>query len=253
MIVSKSNLQVVNVTKLDKNIPALDNVHLAEDGSTVAIGGKMALVVSPVDDKAKKKIENVIEDEGAGGITISSDTVKQIIKDMPADRKFGGLLEHCNIKKLGNGTDVRVTTTDGKRKRSIVGKLFDKDFLPYRELFKVAIEKSNSGDSKRIVLNLKRLLILLQTIEKVAPDTSGDNPIWIEFTDNDYVIIRGVNMITGQRCVGVMNSYKNTEGKWLEVNEWERSFLYSKKLKKKLKIKRKVGIKLKIKKLHSVK
>lgn len=224
MIISKQNLLVVHTTKVDSAIPALDNVHIAEDGSTVGVGGKMLLAVSPVDGKIKEKLANILDEEGEGGITISSETAKGILKRFgTADKKFDGILDHCNIEKIG-GTDCRVTQTDGKRKDRFTGKVYRREFVPYKNVIRPAmVSVTGESDSKKIVLNLKRLLLLLQTIEKIAPDSSGDSPVWIEFTDNDYIVIRGINMINGQRALGIMSSYTGVEGKWLEPNEWERS------------------------------
>lgn len=231
MIVSKANLQAVHTTKVDKNIPAIDNVHVAEDGSTIGIGGKMMLAVGPVKDEVKRKLKNVLPEKGEGGLTINSDTIRDIIKNIPADKQFYGLREHCNVER--DGDEVLVTMTDGKRKKRTRGRLFPREFLPYKSLVKKAMETSDSGRSVRIVLNLKRLILLLQTIERAAPDTTGENPVWIEFTDKNYIIIRGLNMINGQRCVAIMSPYEGTEGKWLELDEWERSFLDEPKVKHK--------------------
>ena len=235
MIISKANLEAVHTTKVDKNIPAIDNVHVAEDGSTIGIGGKMMLAVSPVKKEVKLKLNNVLQEKGKGGISIGSETVKAVIKSLPADRQFSGLLEHCNVERSkDDDTQVKITMTDGKRQKSIVGRLYTREFLPYKKLMRDAMTASsmgNEGKSLRLVLNLKRLLLLLQTIEKVAPDTSGDNPIWIEFTDKDYIVLRGLNMVTGQRVVGVMSPYEGTEGKWLELDEWEKSFIEDEKPK----------------------
>lgn len=240
MIISKANLQTVHTTKVDKNIPAIDNVHVAEDGSTIGIGGKMMIAVGPVKDEVKKKLKNVLPEKGGGGLTINSDTVKDVIKNIPADKQFYGLREHCNVEK--DGDEVLVTMTDGKRKKRTRGKLFPREFLPYKSLVKQAMETSKSGNSVRIVLNLKRFILLLQTIERVAPDTTGENPVWIEFTEKNYIIIRGLNMINGQRCIAIMSPYEGTEGKWLDLDEWELSFLEDEKQVKESKVKHKKKI-----------
>ena len=236
MIVSKANLQVVHTTKVDKAIPAIDNVHIAGDGSTVGVGGKMMLVVSPVSEEIKLKLKNVVAEKGAGGISVSSDTVRSILKSIPPDRQFKGLLEHCNIEPTEGG-EALITMSDGKRKKHITGKLYPRGFLPWETMMKDAMQSCEDngksvkegnnaiGGNMRLVLNLKRLTLLLTTIEKVAPDTSGDNPVWIEFTKSNYIVIRGLNMITGQRVVGVMSPYEGAEGKWLELDEWEKTFV----------------------------
>lgn len=247
MIVSKSNLQVVHTTKVDKNIPAIDNVHIAEDGSSVGVGGKMMLVVSPVSNEVKHKLNNVLTEKGKGQVSISSDTVRSILKSIPADKQFHGLLEHCNVERVGDG-EARITMSDGKRKKSIMGRIYPRKFLPWKRMMQTAMKSSAKNESIKLVLNLKRLVLLLSTIEKVAPDTSGDNPVWIEFTKENYIVIRGVNMITGQRVVGIMSVYEGVEGKWLDLDEWEKSFIDKpKKIKHKkvLKAKKRMIVKTK--------
>jgi len=251
MIISKQNLQVVHVTRVDSNIPALDNVHIAEDGSTIGTGGRMAVIVSPVRDDVKEKLDNILPESGKDeSLTVSADTVRNLVKDLPADKQFKGLLEHCNIKRNPeNDHECRVMMTDGKRRRNITGRLYRREYVPYKSLFKKAIDSGSKNESVRLVLNLKRLLLLLSTIEKVAPDTSGDNPVWVEFTKENYIIIRGINMISGQRTIGIMSPYTGTEGKWLEPDAWERSFTdenkQSVKHKKKVMHKKRPAIKRK--------
>lgn len=268
MIVSKQNLLVVHTTKADSAIPALDNVHIAADGSTVGVGGKMLLAVSPVNEKVKDKLQNILEEHGAGDITISSETVKSILKRFGmADKKFDGMLDHCNIETI-NERECRVTQTDGKRRDRFTGKVYRREYVNYKSVLRTAMESVTGSNnlvcehcgkemdvdkSKKIVLNLKRLLLLLQTIEKIAPDSSGDSPVWIEFTESDYIVIRGINMVNGQRVVGIMSPFTGVEGKWLDPNDWELSLIEDDsvksepviKHKKKLKTKRKIKLKLK--------
>lgn len=238
MILSKQNLMVVHTTKADDKIPALNNVHIAKDGSTVGIGGKMFLSVSPISEKVRKKISNIFEEKGVipeNGLTVTADSVKDVLKSIPSDRTYGGLLEHCNIEPIKNGGEdtprkCRFIMTDGKERTSKTGKLYTRAYLPYKTLFIEAmktctgVEAATPGN-KRIVLNLKRLIVLLDAIAQVAPDNSGDNPVWVEFTKDNYLIIRAINMTMDQRVIGIMMPFTGVEGKWLEPNEWERSFL----------------------------
>ena len=47
-------------------------------------------------------------------------------------------------------------------------------------------------------------------------------------------------MVTGQRAVAVMSQYEGTEGKWLELDEWEKSFVEKEKVIKHKTIKHKI-------------
>lgn len=247
MIVSKANLKVVETTRVDSKMPALDNIHIAADGSSVGVGGKMLLAVSPVHADVKKKLSNVLDESGTGeAMTISSETVKSILKRFGADRKFGGLLDHCNIESIGKG-ECRIVMTDGKRTDKLIGKLYHREYVMYKNMVKVAMETvAGKGDGKRIVLNLKRLLLLLNTIDKIAPDSSGDSPVWIEFTPSNYIIIRGLNKVNGQRFMGVMSSYEGIEGKWLDPDSWELSFLKDESVKSEIVVKHKKVLKKKL-------
>lgn len=245
MIISKQNLEAVNITKVDKNVPALDNVHIAEDGSTIGIGGRMFVVISPVSIKLKQKISGILDEHGDGGFTVSADTVRGILKDIPSDRKFQGLLEHCNIEQEDGLCKIAIPT-DGKRKKEVTGRLYPKDYLPYKKIVHDAVKECMNETGHKIVLNLKRLILLLTTIEKIAPDSGADLPVWIEFTKDNYIVIRGINVKTGQRVIGVMQPFTGTEGKWLEPDDWEMSFIEDEKSQKKVMTKNKVMTKKKI-------
>ena len=219
MIVSKQGLRVVEVTKADSKVPVLDNVLIEKDGTCVGSNGKSILMVSPVKPETEDSLNNVLQKTGRAKMVVSADTVKQLLKDLPADKQFGGLLEHCDIERQGQGCKVRLT--DGKRRRSFQGKLYPRDYLPYRKIVEPAL---SSRDGQKVVLNLKRLLALLSSIEKICPDTTGESPVWVEFSDGQ-IILRGLNHINGQRCIGIMSTYKGIEGRWLEPDDWEKSYL----------------------------
>lgn len=229
MILSRSNLQVVDITKKDDKVPALDNVHIREDGSTVAIGGRMMMAVSPVTKNIKKQILNLLpeSDEDGRTFTVSAKSIQAVLSAVKPDREFKGLREHTNLKSVNKDRCI-FEYTDGKRDSSISAKLYKREFLPHVELLQKVFTTctgEKNGGNMRLVVNIKRLLLLLTAIEKAAPDSSGHNPVWIEFTNDGYIIIRAVNMLNGQRVVGVMSPLPGEEGKWLELGPWEKQFL----------------------------
>lgn len=226
MIVSKSGLLVVELTKADNKVPVLDNVHIEKDGTCVGSSGKSVLLVSPVLPETKKSLKNILQESGNDEMTISADTIKTVLKNLPPDKQFGGILEHCNIDKRGN--ECKIQTTDGKRRRSIIGKLYNRGYLPFKKMVGLALSSSERKSGKRIVLNLKRLILLLSSIEKICPDTTNESPVWIDFTDDGQIVIRAINNTNGQRCIGIMTSYKGIEGQWLEADDWEQSFIEEK-------------------------
>ena len=215
MILSKKNLLVVECISVDKQIPVLNNIHIAEDGSTVASSGRGLIAVSPVPDKIRKSVP--VDDSGVDGGTYASETIKQVLKNLPRDVQFGGLLEFVDLK---NGT---FTLTDGKRKHELIGKPYDRKYIDYQDVIQKAFENISSGS--RVVLNLKRLIALLQTVEKICGDSVAETPIYIEFTKENDVIIMGESSKTGQQVIALMNSYKGIEGKWIVLNTWAKKII----------------------------
>jgi len=223
MIVSKTNLLPVHVTRADSKVPMLDNVMVAADGSSVGSSGRSLVVVSPVEDKVRDKLKTILADNGHEDIILSADTVKEILKVMGSDKHYGGLLEHCNVERQGE-EEVKVTFTDGKRTKTIAGRRYTRKYVPYQNVVRQAVD-SAAKRSLRTVVNLKRLLHLLETIDKMCPDKTGESPVWMEFGGEGEIIVRAVNFVNEQRVIGIMGAYQGTEGKWLDYTEWEGSFL----------------------------
>ena len=219
MIVSKSSLKIVELTTTDKAISVLNNIHITHDGTLVAANGKAVIAVSPVNEELKKKLP-IKESKKHKPATIESSTIKEVIRNMPRDTMFQGLLEFCDFN------DGNFTLSDGKRKKKIESKLYSRAYIEFRKLFK----KISPFNSKhRIVLNRKRLIKLLQVIDNACPDSSGESPVYIDFTEDNGMVLKAVNYKNGQRCIGIMNSYKGVEGNWLEPNVWEKKLCITKK------------------------
>lgn len=217
MIISKGNLQLVDVTKVDSKIPVLDCVNVLDDGTTVAGNGLCFIAVSPVPEEMKKKVSTVLEDTESRRVNVSSGTVREVLKNIPSDKKYGGALEHTDIKSK-DGRKVDFTLYDGARYREISGKVNPASYPPFEKLFQRAL---SNKQQIRFVLNMKRLLPMLQTIEKCSQNNADFSPVFIEFTTDNEMIVRSVNPKTGQECIGLMQPLKGVEGKWFEPSEWE--------------------------------
>ncbi len=217
MIISKSNLLVVNLTKVDKQIPVLDCVRIEENGSSIGGNGKSFIAVSPVPDDTKSKLKNIFSDEKSKGVTITSDTAKEVLKNIPNDTRFQGMLEHSEVISKDDKT-VRFELHDGARKRSIDGKVNPMGYPDYRKMYNRCL---NNKKSIQLVVNAKRLLPLIDTLMKISEDTGDFSKLYIEFTEEKDVILRMQNQKTGQRAVGLMWCYKGNDNVWLENNKWE--------------------------------
>jgi len=228
MILNKSNLVIVDLVKVDVGVPVLNNIHVRKDGTSVASNGRAVVAVSPVGSEVKGKLplEESRLKEGSEGITISAEFIREVLKNMPKDTMFGGLLEHCDIDRSG-----AVRLNDGKRQRLLKGRLYDRDYVGFEEVF----SRKRSG-GVRVVVNLKRLLLMLSVISKVCPDSSEETPVFLEFTEQNDIVVRAENRKTGQRVIGIAKSYKSVEGKWLKSNLWEKLLgIVNKRVSKKLK------------------
>ena len=213
MILSKKNLLVVESVSVDKQISVLNNIHVRSDGGTIGSNGRGMIVVSPVPDEVKKQVplkEKIGVDGSAA--TLSSETIKKVLRNLPRDVQFGGLLEFVDLE------DGVFTLTDGKRTHEIAGKVYERNYIDYNKVIQKAF--GDIGDGIRVVLNLKRLIALLGTMEKICSDNVTETPIYIEFTSDNDVILMGESNKTGQQVVALMNSYKGIEGKWIVFSDW---------------------------------
>jgi hypothetical protein len=215
MILSKANLQVVATAKPDNGIAVLDTVHFEDDGSSVASNSKCVVVCGPVAGKVKERV--VIADSGACALTITSSTIREVMKNVPADKQFGGLLEHIDLRE-----DGMFSLSDGKRKRKIVGQVYSRKYVDYRKIVSEVVAKKKTC---RVVLNLSRTLAMLEAIKNCVGDGSGAEKVFVEFTDDNDMILRCRSGKTGQRVVATTTTYKykNEDGGWLTEDTWEQS------------------------------
>ena len=213
MIYSKANLVAVDIVKSDKSIPALDNLHLRADGGTIAANGSCIIAVSPVNETERAKVPLTSSSMIDEAETVSSETVREVLRGMPRDTLFAGTLEHCDY------SGGRFTLTDGKRSRSISARTYPREYIDYRAIFK---RTGKTCEVHKIAINLRRLTDVLNTLDKMFPDSSKNLPVYLSFTDDDSVCIRCADVYGRQRALCVMRSYSGVEGKWLIPNEWEK-------------------------------
>jgi len=216
MILSKNNLKSILITVIDKSIAILNNLHITKDGSTIVSNGKVTLAVSPVPEKIKESIP--LRERGvisSKGVTINGETIKEVLKNIPKDTLFKGLLEYV---EFDNG---KFFVNDGKRKKTIESKVYDRQFINYRKIFK----DINTNNGFRLVVNRKRLHELIKTMDDLCADNSNESPLYIEFTKDNNMLLRSFNYKTGQNVLATMTSYKNLEGEWPVYNKWESKLL----------------------------
>lgn len=219
-ILSKSNLSIVDVAKHAKDIPALANLHVTCDGTTVAANGKTVLVVGPVSAQARKAWP-VEEQPLPVDVTIPMGTVREVMRGMPKDTQFHGLLEHCDLRAGTDEESVRFVSVDTEgRERGVKGRRYGRGYVRWREIVQRRLDEADDG--QRVILNLSRFASLLRAVEKAVDDSSGTSVAYVQFSREGDVAVRAVNPRNGQRVVGVlMAEYKQTAAAWLPEGEWE--------------------------------
>ena len=222
-ILSKMNLLAVEITKDDNKVPALNNVLVRKDGTTVGANGLCVICVSPVLKEIKDNV--IVEESVCGDGIVPAETVKDVLKNIPEDKLFKGLLKHCDFNII-ESKGVFTLSSKVKGGKRIKGNLYKHAYIKYKEIVKRVMRKMSGV---RVILNLKRLLSLLNTINKMCPDSSGDCPVFIEFTEDNHILIKAINKTTGQKVIATMTSYKHTDEDWIERDKWEKGFIRKEK------------------------
>jgi len=201
MILSKASLETLRVAVVDSKIPLLGNIHVETSGRCVASNAKVLLAVDPVIPEVRKRLQAILppSDPVTDSIDIPVSTIKEIVKNLPRDNKFGGLLEHVHLSVVGD--DITFVTSDGRRRRTILGKRFTRGFIKYRDLLRRAL---GMVPAVRVEVNLKRLLGLLNAVNAVVGDRVGDSGVLLSVGSDGTLMLRGTSPRMGQSCVGVM-------------------------------------------------
>jgi hypothetical protein len=204
------------MTKIDNKIPSLDNIHIRKDGSTIGTNGIAVIAVSPVNKKFSDHA--VFDKDKIKGLdlsyTISAESIRDVLKVLPNDSKFGGVLELVNF----NGNEVEIH--DGKRKKSIEMKKYNREYIPYQDVFKEAYKTAKEQGMVQTAINLNRLLSVIESLKEICNDSTQNTILFIQFTKRGDIIFRTQNKY-GQRIVSIVKAYDNVEGSIPAFTDWE--------------------------------
>lgn len=198
-----------------------DFVTVDKEGNSFAANDYCWAALSPVPESVQKKIPLEKQSFAVKGAGISHGTCKEMIRALPKDTTFGGLLENTAIEVTEEG-EIEFLTNDGRRKRSIWAKAVAKAKVPFTWL-KSALSARDQEDAVSIVLNRKRLMALLEIMDKTCPDPGKAAPLWLTLTKYGKLVLRGVNPKTDQRFLASMRAFEDTE--WILDSEWEKSIV----------------------------
>ena len=191
------------------------NVILRADGAAVAANRFSAIAVGPLEEAHLARVP-LSDTANRTAVHLESDVAGGIGKDITRDRKFGGLLEHADVREAEDGK-VEVEMSDGVRRRTQVLRRVPREGdgeAVVREVYTVE-------PGVRAVVNRKRLRAALDALDAAAPDTTGEAPLWVELSPSGVLLLRGVDYRSGQRAAVRLQSYRAEAGKWLEYDAWE--------------------------------
>lgn len=210
MRIHKSNLSSVDLVSADKTMPLLNNLRIEKDGTTAVCNREAVLVVSPYGSVREK-----VSDSFAG-VTVAAGTAQEVLKSLPRGTGYDELLDAVDVTREDDGRVV-FRYSDGVRRRAIEAREFTQPYVRYKEIIR---KRLSTKKSIKLVVNRKRMADVFKTLNKVAPDPSGEFPVFLEFSE-DAVIIRCIHPKTQQRIICVVNQAYTS--KWMDENEWERS------------------------------
>jgi hypothetical protein len=215
MIVSRGALQAAaTVARVDG-----EAVVVRDDGSIVASNRFTAIVTEPLPTEQRGRVPLEEKALGIPAAHIPPDIVSGVARGIARDRRFGGLLEHAELRAdAGEDTNLHVETTNGvQRTRATIqrtpregdGEAVVREILSVKSL-------------ARVVVNRKRLVAALEALEAAAPDATGESPTWLEIDcEGGAILLRAIDYRTGARSAVRVQAYRSEAGKWLERDEWE--------------------------------
>jgi hypothetical protein len=204
MIISKAALQLVELTSPDKDIPVLDCVCIEPNGIVVAMNKFVVGAVLPLDADV---LANIPLDAGKPILKqtlFSASTIRGVLKTMPKDRTFKGMLEYCDISPTQgeDSTAHIVTVHDGRVANTSTIQAIRVKYTDYREEFRNALALQSFNP--RFIVNRKRFKVFVDVLEKICPYSGDFSPVYLEQNNDEYIVARSSNEINKQVVVVVL-------------------------------------------------
>lgn len=219
MLLSKANIMVEVIAATGDADPAIKCVHIARDGSTVAANGRMMMAVEPVPEDSFFPIEDQDEPPDEG-VSVPLELVAQVRKNLPRDKR--PVMQQAAITKCSEDR-IEIATISKTGQRTLAGRPVPQRFPRWREVF---AEAKRNTRRTRFCVSRKDLMQMLEAHNKACVDPSGKNVVFVEVGgETDPILLRSVNLATGQHAVGIVNPI-DTGGMWISEDPWETE-LYS--------------------------
>lgn len=221
MIISKASLEAHRIGKIDK-LP----LRIGKDGSVMGRSRKAYLISSPLPEDFRTKHPIFKNYPLPTPVIISADSSAEVYRDIKRDTKFRGLLEHTDVEFRGDSIEdgLRFKLSDGRRPRLLDVQAQHGGEEPKLILRKIFAALNDPGKGISACLNTRRLLQLLESIDRSCSDSTGETPVWMALTPEGDIALRAVSRVTGQRFLGYMRAYTGVEGKAPPLSSWEKSW-----------------------------
>lgn len=218
MILSKSALAAAAlIAAVDKP----ETVYLI-DGACYAVNRKAWLLLSPIAEETLRAVPVI--DSGNCTTAISAEALRQVLKLLPKDTLFKGLLEHADVRVLGGARTLEWTVSDGRRSHSMHCAAEQMDVSLITALRTEWATRWQTAEPARVsALNLKRLKLLLDALQQAGCSLSGEEPCWTRCCADGTVLMRAINHATHLRALGLCMGYDAEEGASAPLSAWERT------------------------------
>lgn len=212
MILSKANLTICNfVTPQDGDLGVL---HIAEDGTTVAVNRQSILVCSPSNSENPFTVKDARTP--AVGVSVRVGVAQQVIRSLPKDRVL-------QIACLSQADEERVefVTANQQQEQRITGMPIFKLFPEWRDVLRRLWQTCKPF--RRVAVSKHALMHALKVMDKASEDRSKVTPVYLEISEGKEapLILRMRNYATQQDLVSVLPVMKVAE-KNSQYSIWER-------------------------------
>lgn len=237
MLLSKTNLSVVNVVSTDKHDRGLTGVRVEPDGSTVASNGRMILAVGPARQDIAFPDVGTRSGPGKLGKVLEANHIKEAIKNLPKENRLTAM---SNVAMTAPKDPAKVGLTclrpDGSE-RTIAMRPMSEGYPDWKQAVKKvhnqgmtvdpvtgrSLHHPNTANGQdtgmvRAAVSRKDLIALLTAMDKACVDRGAEDVVFIEIGNG--LKLRTYSRETEQHILGTLNAY-NTRGQWLEYDEWE--------------------------------
>lgn len=232
MLINKAMLAgALEVCRTDKEFPILNTVLIDTDGTICAMNKMVLYAAEPVLKSVSERVPLPAKDMLRDRIVLSSEMATELLKMIPTDKVFKGLLEHASVDFADStGSELNIVIKDGQHTKSVKMHALNVQWPDWKKVF--VETKKHVSAAQNFVYNRKRLEASVAAV-RASCNYQGDfAAIFSEYScvnGGNRMLWKCVNELTGQTVVIVSNLAEIQQVNNV-VGTWEKS-LYQNKLK----------------------